>query len=68
MTSKHQVAAIHRESTQTDQTGADRMKVTLTLLSVVVAVALVGAGCGALTQQVPTPRPADSPSSFLEPS
>jgi hypothetical protein len=41
------------------------MKIRLTLMTAVVGIALVGAGCGALTQQVPTPRPAEGPSPFL---
>ena len=41
------------------------MKVRLTLMAAVVGIALVGAGCGALTQQVTTPRPAEGPSPFL---
>ena len=41
------------------------MKVRLTLMAALVGIALVGAGCGALTQQVQTPRPAEGPSPFL---
>lgn len=49
MTSKHQVAAIHRELSPKNQMGADAIKV-----SVVVAIALVGAGC----REVQKPMPA----------
>jgi hypothetical protein len=41
------------------------MKVRLTLMAVIAGIALVGAGCGALTQQVSTPEPPEGPSPFL---